>query len=140
MLDATPPESEPESSRPVARATANTRAPRNAFLLSLLSVIGVAAAADMAHVVMPRWGVFNPNLGFNYVLFFTVGIIGVLGVSLVLAIMSLGIALPWRRAGDRRWLSILSTTLAAFAILGVAVGFALIVVVVILFMLVMSEI
>lgn len=135
MLDATLPEPGPGSPQQWARTVAHTGAPRTAFVLSLLGFIGVAVAA-----VVALWLITDPNLGFVHGAEVVLGILFVLAVSLVLAILGLGRSASWRRAGGRGWLNGLSITLATLAILGVAAGFVLFVLVVVAFVLVLSRI
>ncbi len=119
----------------LTRATARTGAPRTAFVLSLLSAIGVAVAA----VVAP-WPFTDPNLGFQRGADIVIGVMVVLGVSLTLAILGLVQSLSWRRAGGRARLNTLSIALAILAIVGVATGFVLFLLVVAAFLLAFSEI
>lgn len=136
MLDATPPERDSGSPYPLARTTPNnTGMPRAAFVLSLLSAIGVVVAA-----VGALWLVTDPNLGFEHGAEVVAGILFVLGVSLLLAILSLNISVAWRRAGGRGWQSVLSIAFASLAILVFAVGVVLFVLVVVLIVLAFSKI
>ncbi len=136
MLDATPPsESDSGSPQRVARSGANTDAPRNAFRFSLLSVLGVALAAGMARLVVIVF--FRGSI---WLLVPAVLFLIALAASFWLAIMSIGMAVPWRRAGGRGRRSALSIALAIFALLGVALGFALIAGVVLAFMVGLSQI
>lgn len=136
MLDATPPERDPGSPHPLARTAANnTGMPRTAFVLSLLSAIGVVVAAAGA-----LWTVTDPNLGFEHGGEVVAGILFVLSVSLLLAILGLNGSVAWRRAGGRGWLSVLSIAFATLAIVVFALGIVLFVLVVVLFVVALSKI
>ncbi len=135
MPDAMPPGPDSGSPQRLTRTIAHTGAPRTAFVLSLLSAIGVAVAA----VVAP-WPFTDPNLGFQRGAEVVIGVMLVLGVSLTLAILGLSRSISLRRAGGREWLNTLSIALATLAIVGVALGFVLFLLVVAAFLLAFSEI
>jgi len=117
---------------------ASSGVPRTAVVLSLLSLLGVAVAAGMAW-----WTANNTTTGLTHVAAVANGVfivLGVLSVSLLPALVSLGMAIFWRRAGGRGWLSVLTISLSALASLVVVVSVTVLVVGVILVIRVLGEI
>jgi hypothetical protein len=134
MLSATPPEHDLGSLSRVARTNTSTRMPRTAFVLSLLSVIGVAVSGGVVLMLVTL------SFSFLYGSIAVFGMLIVVSVSFLLALLGLGGARSWRQAGGRGRLSVLTIVLASITIVGFALAILLIVLGVIVFVVALSKI